>query len=168
MIYKSIIIQNEDEAKFIVRKSELKNKNFLAFSPDIRLILVQNSISNIFPTLDHYFDHSKVSKKLIEYEGKLNKILDNRILIYDHIEETFTNLFYSILSSIEFYRVLISQFDKDGPWLVYKKNTFELVYNFDEIISIIASKLINEKREYSMRGVQLITENKKLNSILIY
>ena len=56
MIYKSIIIQNEDEAKIIVRKSELKNKNFLAFSPDIRLILVQNSISNIFPSLDHFFD----------------------------------------------------------------------------------------------------------------
>ncbi len=166
MIYKSIIIQNEDEAKFIVRKSELKNKNFLAFSPDIRLILVQNSISNIFPTLDHFFDHSKVSKKLIEYEGKLNKILDNRTLIYDHIEETFTNLFYSILSSIEFYRVLISQFDKDGPWLVYKKNTFELVYNFDEIISIIASKLINEKKGiFHERRPINYRKNKKLNSI---
>ncbi len=146
MNYKSVIVQNEEEAKIVIKNSNLDNKKFLVFSPDVRLLLLQKNFKSLYPGLDHKFPHSEVSKKLISYDYKLKKILNDKELIYGHIEETFINLFFSVLSSIEFYKVLINNFDSNGPWLVFKKDKFQLIHNIDEVISIIVNKLINEKK----------------------
>ena len=146
MTYNSIIIQNIGEAKQIIKSKKTIKSKIIVFNPDIRYYLINRNFLNIFPKLEYSFSNNLITEKLMLYDEKIKKILNINSVKIDHIEETFINIFSSSLSSIEFYKQLIIEGDASGPWLIYKKNKFISINNFEKLSEIFISKLIEERK----------------------
>ena len=164
----TIIIQSLKEAYFFIKEIKSVQKKIIAFSPDIRLILEKNNYKNIYPKLNTNFKNDNITKNLIYYHSSLEKNLKDSKLIFDHVEETFINIFFSTLSSIEYIKLLIQNNENIGPWSIFVKGKLIQIKNYDRLIELIIKNQIMLKEGIFLERRPISYKYNKIFDYLYY
>ena len=127
----------------VIAKSKTNLNNIICLSPDSYEVL-KEKYKNILTPLD-FNNKFKLTKKLIEYELKIKKILEKeKYLKNDPVKETFLFLFFSIISSIEWINMIVSCVQADS-WIVVDQNKIINVKLKEEALKIVYKNIFVSK-----------------------